>query len=389
MGLIERLGFKPYSLPLRRPWASAQGVLRERRGWLVWAEADGFIGYGDCAPLSEAGTEAADAAAAVLERLPRALAGCDLERLFAELDPLDLAESPRPLPVRVTRAEGQTPAAHYALACALADLLSQIQGISLRHLLNPAASARVAVNAMLGAAARIEAAELTACIQRGLRVIKLKVGVDPLKTELAALAAAGRALDSPCPADRAGQTRPLLRLDANGAWGFEQARRLIEESVRLHLPIESLEEPLAEPDPVRLAELQSQAPFALALDESLNTHLRGLDPIQLGVRRLVLKPAVIGGLRQTLALAWHAQRAGLEVVLTSLIDSAAGLWPTAQLAGALANPLAHGLGTGEWLAWDLGVPPAIQAGWIGLPRQPGSGFRPSAGDCPADYLSST
>lgn len=362
MALIERLGLRPYALHLRRPWASARGVLDERRGWLVWVEAGGLIGYGDCAPLPEAGTESPAAALAMLEYWARACVGCDPERLLAEIDPPD------------ETAQGDTPAAHYALACALADLLSQRQGLSLRYWLNPKAQAHVAVNAALGPVAQVKADQLAACIQRGLRVIKLKVGVAALDIELAALSRVRNAH----PTDPSPQppTRPLLRLDANGAWGFAQAQRFIEAVARLHLPIESLEEPLAEPDPIRLAELQSQAPFALALDESLSTRLASCDPRALGVRRLVLKPAAIGGLRRTLALARHAEGSGIEVVITSLIDSAAGLWPTAQLAGALASPLAHGLMTSDWLARDLGAPPVIQDGWLVLGERPGSGFTP-------------
>jgi L-alanine-DL-glutamate epimerase-like enolase superfamily enzyme len=66
--------------------------------------------------------------------------------------------------------------------------------------------------------------------------------------------------------------------------------------------------------------------------------------------------------------------AGREVVITSLVESAAGLWATAQLAAAIGSPLAHGLATGQWLAEDLGPPPLPLAGRIALPDTPGSGF---------------
>ncbi|QIK39139.1 o-succinylbenzoate synthase [Caldichromatium japonicum] len=362
--MIERLELRPYALPLRRPWASAHGAIRLRRGLLVRVEAKGLIGYGDCAPLPEAGTEPLVAASAMLERWAHAFVGCDPEQLLTEIDPLDETAHA----IGCTPPKERTPAAHYALACALADLLSQQRGICLRCWLNPAACARIAVNAALGPVAQVDAAQLADCIRRGLRVIKLKVGIAPLEDELAVLRALERAIE-PGLADRL-----VLRLDANGAWGLAQAHRFIEATARLRLPIESLEEPLADPDPLRLAELQSQAPFALALDESLIARFAGCDPRALGVRRLVLKPAAIGGLRRTLALARHTQGSSLEVVITSLIDSAAGLWPTAQLAGALANPLAHGLGTGAWLARDLGTPPLIQDGWMALGDRPGSGF---------------
>ncbi len=92
------------------------------------------------------------------------------------------------------------------------------------------------------------------------------------------------------------------------------------------------------------------------------------------MRRLVLKPAALGGLRRTLALARRLQAGGIEVVITSLIESAAGLWPTAQLAAAIGSPIPQGLATADWLREDLGPPPRVQAGHLDLPDSPGSGF---------------
>lgn len=365
--MIRRAGFQPYDLPLRRAWGSARGGFARRRGWLVWIEADGLTGYGDCAPLPAAGTETHEAAGAALERLTASLPGQDVTTRLATLD-ADCDTS-------------ATPAARFALECALSDLASRHQGVSLRHWLVPDSGpiAQIGVNAMLGTLGAVRGEDLVASHAQGFRVLKLKVGVETPASDLEALNALMQS-----PSGGAGLDVGL-RLDANGAWSFDQARRLIERLIRLRLPIESIEEPLAEPIPERLAELQTLAPFPLALDESLPTRfarydtsrLAALDPIQLGVRRLVLKPAALGGLRRTLGLARLAQAAGIEVAVTSLVESAAGLWPTVQLAGAIASPIPQGLATADWLAADLGRPPRPQAGRIELPDRPGSGFVPS------------
>ena len=132
------------------------------------------------------------------------------------------------------------------------------------------------------------------------------------------------------------------------------------------------EEPLAEPEDGALAHLQAQTPFDLALDESLARH-PAIAPSSLPVRRLVLKPAALGGLRRTLRLAGQARAAGREVVVTSLVSSAAGLWVEAQLAAATGSSLAHGLATADWLATDVGAPPPVENGMLLLPETPGSG----------------
>jgi L-alanine-DL-glutamate epimerase-like enolase superfamily enzyme len=98
----------------------------------------------------------------------------------------------------------------------------------------------------------------------------------------------------------------------------------------------------------------------------------------LPVRRLVLKPGVLGGPLATRRLAQAAAAAGIEVVLTSLVESAAGLWPAVQLAATLPAPVAHGLATSAWLAGDLGAPPEVRLGAIALPSGAGSGFHPAA-----------
>ncbi len=335
--------------------------MTHRTGWLVRAEADGLTGFGDCAPLPEAGTEEQTPAKHRLDHWRRRATDCSGEILLAELD-----------------AEGQTlaPAADCAVEAALLDLDARRQGLPLRRCLGqglgqrlgpalqPAAD-RVQVNAMLGAAASLADADVDAALGAGYRVLKLKVGVEPLDVEMARI-------------ERTVARLPpgvLLRLDANGAWDEPTAAAWIERLAGL--PIDCIEEPLAKPDDAALARLQGAAPFSLALDESLAA--RGqVDPAALPVRRLVLKPSALGGLRRTLGLAEQARGAGLEPVLTSLVESAAGLWATAQLAAATASPLAHGLATADWLAADLGAPPIITPPWLALPDLPGSGFTPDA-----------
>ncbi len=347
--MIERFQIQPYDLPLRRAWDSARGGFDRRRGWLIRVCSEGVTGFGDCAPLPAAGTETPAIAWETLMRMERLATARSVEEL---LDDLDAAPAP-------------SPAARYALECALGDLLSQRQGLTLRHWLSPQASDAVPVNAMLGALGPGTAREIQAGCAQGFRVLKLKVGRDDPARELARLTALARQLPP-----GAG-----LRLDANGAWEPEDARRMIAGLA--DLPIESLEEPLRTPTAGLLAELQSLASFPLALDESLAAAGLAFDPSALGVRRLVLKPSVLGGLRRTQALARRAMAAGIEVVITSVVESAAGLWPTAQLAAAIGSAIPQGLATAAWLAQDLGAPPQPRDGWIRLSDRPGSGFMPA------------
>ena len=444
---LEALGIRPYALPLRQPWTSARGTRTERRGWLIEVRAGGLCGYGDCAPLPEAGTEGEAAAEAALCLWQAQLPGHSLAdlldlgrqgphgaasgdpsryppgasssaasgdttdsnssaRIFAPAPALASGSSRAPAPgppgalFAAPCGIGPTPAAGFALESALIDLAARLAGVPLRRWLTPRAGDAVPVNATLGTLRDQTPARIVTACQAGYQVLKLKVGLEAPETELAHL----RELATHLPPGAS------LRLDANGAWDHDQAARLI---ARLNdLPIESLEEPLKLPDWQALANLQALARFPLALDESLhqdpgnipggvglpidrlqaagahavlssNSGIAGLSVDRLlatgtpPVRRLVLKPAAVGGLRRTLLLARKAADLGLEVVLTSLIESAAGLWPSLQLAAAIASPLAQGLATASWLASDLGRVLDPRGGYILLGQDPGSGFVPT------------
>jgi o-succinylbenzoate synthase len=346
---IETVRLAAYRLPLRSPWASARGRLHWRQGWLVEIGSAGLSGYGDCAPLTEAGTESAEAAEQALRKALARLNGCSLADASAAL--ADLAR--------------KTPAASFALECALLDLEARLRNLPLRRLLTADAADRVPVNAVLGTVLQASDAALRAATESGFRVLKLKVGTSDFAEELDRLSALAEAL----PPDAS------LRLDANGAWDFPTASRAIEAIAGL--PIDCLEEPLSDPSFEWLAELQAFAPFPLALDESLPRWLAaGQDPSHLPVRRAVLKPAALGGLTRTFELSGRLREAGKEVAVTSMLESAAGLWPVAQVAAAIGGAIPHGLATADWLAEDLGSAPRPSGAMLHLPDCAGSGFSP-------------
>lgn len=307
----------PYCLPLRRPWQTSRGTLTERRGQLQrLTDADGRTGWGDCAPLPEFGIDEAAA------------------RAFAE-------------------------------ECATLDLAAQRAGLPLNAWLSGRAPvASVAVNVNFGPVLTVDRNSLAQAAAAGFTVAKLKVGVAPVDDEIDAL----QRLATELP-------RTLrLRLDANRAWPLATAQRFIAACAKL--PIDGLEEPLADPTHALLARLQASAAFPLAIDESI--HLLDAPFFHHPpVRRLVLKPARHGGLLASTELALRARASGLEVIVTSSLESACGLTACAHLAAAMAPEACHGLATANWFTTDTGAPPDIVAGQLRLPQGHGLGFIPS------------
>ena len=343
---LDGIWVRPYALPMRRSWQTARGCFQRRRGWLVRAAGEGENGYGDCAPLTAAGTEDLQSAESALLDVQARAPGQRVHDLMQTLDDRLAA----------------TPAVRFAVECALLDLQSKCQGIPLRILLASDVPDVVPVNGNLGPLGSLTAGDLSRSAEAGFHILKVKLGLEEPRLEVERLV---RLVPSLPP-------NTSLRLDANGAWSDEDAGMVVD---RLSgLPIESLEEPLRAPEPASLRALQRRANFPLALDESLGSWSDRIDLGGLGVRRIVIKPAVTGGLLRALDLSARAAAEGLEVVVTSIVESAAGLWPTAQLAAATRSRIPHGLSTADWLADDLGTPPRPLRGCLCLPDRPGSGF---------------
>lgn len=255
----------------------------------------------------------------------------------------------------------------WARETAQLDIEAQRRGIPLARLLG-ATDLSVSVNAALGPLDEHCAQRAVLAISQKFTVAKIKVGVFDIQTELARLQTL---VDL-----TAGQL--ILRLDANCAWVFDEAQRFL--TALAPLPVEAVEEPLAKPSLTALAALQRVSPCQIAVDESLS--LLGFDALiaSQSVRRLVIKPARIGSMKATLALAQEAQAVGMEVVITSVVDSAIGLTATAHLAAAVSTSsrpeIAHGLGTSSWLTKDVASSPSLVNGKMMLSPSPGLGIRP-------------
>jgi o-succinylbenzoate synthase len=308
----------PYALPLKQPWQTSRGEFSIRRGHLLRLQTvDGLSGWGDSAPLPEFGIDQAAATA------------------FAE-------------------------------ECAHLDLIAQQAALPLNAWLSgetPVAS--LAVNANFGPISKTTPGRLISAATEGFSVAKLKVGMAPLADEIAALQQLVAALPNGL----------KLRFDANRAWHFADAQAFIAACAGL--PIDGLEEPLAEPDWDCLRKLQLLAAFPLAIDESV--HLLDASFFRhppLG--RIVIKPARQGGLLASVELALRARAAGLEIVVTSSLESSCGLLACAQLAAAVAPKAVHGLATAALFTADTGRPPAVVHGRLQLPADAGIGFQPLA-----------
>ncbi len=167
-----------------------------------------------------------------------------------------------------------------------------------------------------------------------------------------------------------------LRIDANGAWGVEQAVRAIRGLEEYDL--EMVEQPVAAGDLPGLARVRAEVDAPIAADEDVTDVEAAELVLEAGAADvLVVKPMVVGGLRPARRIIEMVAAAGAEAVVTTTLDSGIGTAAALHLAATLppGSP-ACGLATGSLLAADLITGPLVAScGRMELPDGPGLGVK--------------
>ena len=333
---------------LKSPVTSSAATVSRRDALLVKLEHEGVLGLGEASPLVEFGGEPAPQCRAALAEATRQLVraptgAADVERLLERAPQLRNA-----------------PAARFAVEQALLDWVARRMGLPLRKLLSPGAARELAVNALLVSNEpddlRDEAAAWT---EQGFTTLKLKVGARTPGQDLLRLRAVR---------EGAGPGAKI-RLDANGAWDVARAG----EALRLlgEVGLELCEQPTPVRDPEALGEVARLGLCPVAADEGLVV-TASRDALARDADVLVIKPSLVGGLGQALALG----RKGRAAYVTAGYEGPIARAGAAHLAAALPrSAFAHGLNTGALLE-NARSPLDPARGALRLPESPGLGLGP-------------
>lgn len=318
---LAAAGFSPFSLDWESPpHGVASGA--SRRGLFVWLrDQDGFVGWGEAAPLPGFSSESVDEVEAAI----RVFTASANPYLRDEVAPLELVREWLP------DHEIVGGSARFAIETALLDLIGKRRGMPLHQLLGgPRDPAPIAISGLLvgnepepllGSADRQFAA--------GVRCLKLKVGAEGLTPAQRLTAIRLR--------QRYGE-RLALRFDPNGRFNAATVEARCAELAAFDP--EYVEQPLPPGDVTRLRGL----PVLVALDEELQTDEgvdRALDSA--AVSTFVLKPATQGGLLRCLDIAQVARANHKTLVVTHSFDAVVGHAAACELALALQPEHACGL----------------------------------------------
>jgi L-Ala-D/L-Glu epimerase len=344
-----------FALPFERPYTTARGTLERREMYLLRLRTDeGLEGLGEAVPLSLRGGDMRSVYRGLLKGTRR-LRRADLsdfatdDAFLAAADAFVHAAAGRRLPG----------APKAAIEMAIFDLAGKASGRPLHDLLGVERPRAVACNATLAAGTPGEvAADAGRWAKRGFTSFKLKLGTGD---DVAQVRAVREAIGPDA----------RIRVDANGAWGLEEALgvlRMIEP-----LGIELVEQPVGERR--AMSEVTRSTAVPVAADETV----AGIkDARRAAAGRecdlTSVKLAKVGGVGEANGIA-----AELPIYLSSALDGPLGIAAAAHAAQALpfegvATGLAHGLATQALFESTIAsVECELAEGELRLPSGPGLG----------------
>jgi o-succinylbenzoate synthase len=191
----------------------------------------------------------------------------------------------------------------------------------------------------------------------GFSCIKLKIGAIDFDKELELMRSIRQEFDA---------DTIEIRVDANGAFkpneALEKLKRLSDYN--LH----SVEQPIRQGQVDDMAQLCSESPLPIALDEELigvfsvtekQFLLQTIKP-----QYIILKPTLVGGFKGSQEWITLAESNQIGWWVTSALESNIGLNAIAQWTYTLESPLPQGLGTGGLFTNNIQSPLVVDSGQL-------------------------
>src|ERR687897_229826 len=308
---LARFDLYRYSLPFSRPLTLGSITRFQREGILLRLSGDdGSEGWGETAPLPGFSVEGLVDATAQLRRLAASIVGREVKQDW--VDPY--GEVGRGL-------DRVAPSVRFGLELALSP------------------RSVVPINGLLAGSSAEVLEEARNMRDAGYSCIKLKVGTRAVAEDAALVRALGEDLGEGI----------SLRLDANRAWGYEEAAEFVGGTAGVRF--EYVEEPLA--DPARLPGFVREFRVPVALDESLV----GMEPERVEETfavAFVLKPTLLGGISRTLRVAGRGPHLRVTPVISSAYESGVGTAALVALAAGIGDrPVPAGLDPYRAIAEDV------------------------------------
>ena len=327
------------TLHFKQPAGTSRGVYTERKIWLVTMTDGEHTGVGECAPLPLLSCDDIPNYTEVLRSF------CDIVEQTDEIPYEDLRDYPSML---------------FGLETALLDLRN---GAKLFDTPFSRGECGIPINGLVWMGSYDEMQQrIEEKLDKGFRCVKLKIGAIDFDSELALVKRIRQ---------RFSYHDVELRVDANGAFPFEEALYKLE--LLSQYSLHSIEQPIKAGQWSYMSELCRESPLRIALDEELiGVNDPGTKRQMLNIIRpayIILKPSLHGGMMGVREWVDIARDMGIGSWITSALESNVGLNAIAQLCSSVyGNPITmpQGLGTGQLFTDNIDMPLVIRGDqlWI-------------------------
>ncbi len=326
-------------LHFKQPAGTSRGIYTERKIWLLTASEGSRVGVGECAPLPNLSCDDIRNYRDVLRHF------CDEVERTGEIDLEAMRDYPSML---------------FGLETALLNFRNG------EHLFNTSFSrgeAGIPINGLVWMGTFDEMRQrIEQKLQQGFRCVKLKIGAIDFDSELELVKQIRH---------RFGPREVELRVDANGAFPFEEALYKLE--LLSQYALHSIEQPIKAKQWAYMAELCRESPLRIALDEELiGVNDPDIKRQMLNIIRpayIILKPSLHGGMAGVREWVEIARDMRIGSWITSALESNVGLHAIAQLCSSIYGDdikMPQGLGTGMLFTDNIPMPLEIRGDklWI-------------------------
>lgn len=311
---IRALHVERLDIPLRAPFGIASGAQELARNLLVTLElADGTRGYGEAAPFPAFNGETQASALAAIEAARPRVEGADVREW-------------RAIAAMLRGAIGNVGSARCAIETAVLDALTRRAGMPLYVFFGGASNALE--TDMTITTGTVEAAALAAreIRNRGIRVIKVKIGAGDPALDLERIGAIHTvAPDAP------------LILDGNGGMNAGAALALLDGLRARGLRPALLEQPVPADDWEGLRQLTRLSGVPVAADESAASAASVLRLASERAADVINIKLMKCGVVEALEMAAVARAAGLGLMIGGMVESMLAMSMSAHFAAGLGG----------------------------------------------------
>ena len=353
------VSFRKFELIFKNPSGTSRGILTKKPSWFLEIQKGSKNGVGECSIIEglspdyendsqyESKLEIVSSKLEIILRKNAVFLDFDYSTYrFLNFDLLQLFEEIIDFPSIV-----------FGVEVALLDFFSKEKGILFNNSFSRGQSS-IPINGLVWMGSEeFMKEQIEQKLAAGFSTIKMKVGAIDFQKELNLLKGIRK---------RYSKEEITLRVDANGAFSFEEVKNVLHELKALE--IHSIEQPLAVGQIENMRLLCSENILPVALDEemiginSLEEKERLIDSIS--PQFIILKPSLHGGIFGSFEWIKLAEARNIDWWITSALESSIGLNAIAQFTGEFNVSIPQGLGTGGLYTNNLPTDLVIENGYL-------------------------